>query len=87
MYVFDASQAEVQELPTGDEAASIKASTAVVEPLGDRTHVHVVTSAGDRIVACVSPAASIIPEQEVNLAVDVSCCHFFSPDGTGERLA
>ncbi len=87
MYAFDALKADGQELPAGGEAASIKASAAVVEPLDDRIHMHVVACAGDAIVVGVSPAASIIPGQEVNLAGDVWCCHFFSPDDTGQRLA
>ncbi len=70
-----------------DKAAVIRASVTVVEPLGDRIHVHLVTPEGDPIVARVSPAASVLPGQEVKVVVDLSSCHFFSADDAEERLA
>jgi multiple sugar transport system ATP-binding protein len=66
-------------------ATSIRASVQLVEPLGDRTHLHLVAGC-EPIVARVSPGESFSAGQKVTLAVDMSRVHLFAPGEYGRRV-
>lgn len=64
----------------------VRASVTVVEPLGDRITVHLVTRAGEPIVANVSPTVRVSPGQDITIAVDMTRAHLYASDDTGGRL-
>jgi multiple sugar transport system ATP-binding protein len=53
----------------------------VVEQLGAESFLYVRTEAGDTVVARSDPAAHPVPDDAVELAVQVAQCHVFGPDG------
>jgi multiple sugar transport system ATP-binding protein len=77
--------------PSGDagdsHVSSIKASVALVEPLGDSINVHLAGGHGEPIVARMSPTTSLSAGQEVNLVLDMTRAYIFGADERGERLA
>ena len=59
---------------------------SVVEPLGDRIHIHLTTQTGESIVARTASYVNLKPQQEVDVHIDMRQAHLFSPDATGRRL-
>lgn len=66
---------------------SIGARTFLVESLGDCRHVHVRAQCGAKIILRTSCDASVEPDQEVTIVVDLLSSHFFAGDEVGTRLA
>lgn len=58
----------------------------VVEPLGDRQHVHLATAAGTSVTVQIFGAASIGPGERARLHFSEDHVHLFRADGAGERL-
>lgn len=58
----------------------------VVEPLGDRVHVHFASAQGDRMVGTVPSTTVIEPGLRVDIRCDMSRAHFFEPDERERRL-
>ena len=61
-------------------------SVHMVEPLGGSTDVHLTGSRGDRIVARLRGTTKLSLADRVEVQVDVSAAHLFSPDDGGRRL-
>jgi len=68
------------------ESIGVDAVVRIVEPLGERVHVHAATAGGDTIVARASPDRTPSVDQLVRLRLDVSNAHIFAPDEQGRRL-
>jgi multiple sugar transport system ATP-binding protein len=71
--------------PTAD-AGRIQVTVTAVEPLGDRLRLHVVTTAGETLIAQVDPAAAVAPGQRRLLDIDVRRAHLFAATTDGRRL-
>lgn len=71
---------------SGDQAAVLPMIVSVVEPLGDRIHIHLTTQTGESIVARTASYVNLKPQQEVDVHIDMRQAHLFSPDATGRRL-
>ncbi len=67
-------------------AACIRATVAVVEPLGDRIHVHLVAPSNDRLIGRVSPTSEVLPGATVQVQIDVSKVHLFRKSGHEPRI-
>ncbi len=58
-----------------------------VEPLGNATNLHLLTSRGDRLLARGGSVVSVSVGQTVSAGLDAGHVHLFSSDGQGERLS
>ncbi len=65
---------------------SISISVSVVEPLGDRIHVHGATAGGDSVVVQLPPAVGVQPDDRLELRVDPADVHLFVADDEGRRI-
>ncbi|MCH7873168.1 MAG: ATP-binding cassette domain-containing protein, partial [Planctomycetes bacterium] len=61
-------------------------SVHMVEPLGGSMDVHLTSSRGDRIVARLRGTTKLSLADRVEVQVDLSAAHLFSPDDGGHRL-
>jgi multiple sugar transport system ATP-binding protein len=62
---------------------AISATVSVVEPLGDRIDVYLITNGGKQIIANIDPHVRVSVEQHVLLYVDVNKIHVFECGETG----
>ncbi len=68
------------------DGPALRASVAVVEPLGDSALVHLDTTSGERVVVRVPPTLSVAPGQNADLIVDMARAYLFSDGQAGKRL-
>lgn len=72
---------------TGEAASDpVEMKVAMVEPLGDRTHVHLTSKSGTKLIAIASPHVNPTPGQAVVVALDLNECHVFGAQDDGRRL-
>ncbi len=70
-----------------DEPTAVLTMTVgVIEPLGDRTHVHLTTPTGEHLIARTPSMVTVKPQQTVDVHLDLRHAHLFSADGDGRRL-
>ena len=67
-------------------AAKFRGQVVVTEPLGDRMDVQLETSRHKKIVCRVDARSGIKERTPVELLLDMSRVHFFSPDADGKNL-
>ena len=73
--------------PSADAATAVLPMTVVsIEPLGDRTHVHLSTSTGERLVARMPPSETPTPQSKVDVHIATSHLHIFNANSDGCRL-
>ena len=76
--------------PDDQEEASadrFRATVHLVEPLGDRSHVHLRTAEGVSLVARVESGQRLAVGDAVGLRVNMSAAHFFEPGPRGENIS
>jgi len=62
------------------------ATVHLIEPLGDCANVHLLTAAGERILARIASPHSHAVGQHARVAFDLAQAHLFAADETGQRL-
>jgi len=72
---------EVPEMSNG-----LTLTVSVVEPLGDRLHVHGKTAGDDSFIVQFPPFASVRPGDQVSLRVDPADLHLFTAGEEGRRI-
>lgn len=70
----------------GNAGNVIPVKVQVTEPLGEKMDVFASTSKHGHIVARVDADASILPDQQVNLFLNMAKVHIFAPEKDGENL-
>jgi len=75
------------QVPEGPPAVDgIAVSVSVVEPLGDRLHVHGVTDGNSNVTVQLPPTVGVRPGDRLSLRVDPGDVHLFRADGEGRRI-
>jgi multiple sugar transport system ATP-binding protein len=71
-----------------DEVVSspIEMKITMIEPLGDRTHVHLTSKADMDLTATVATDTAPKPGQATAVTLDLDQCHIFSTQGDAARL-
>jgi multiple sugar transport system ATP-binding protein len=69
-----------------DKGNALPARVSVVEPLGDRMDVHVMTAAQEKMVCRVDAHTDVREGQEMPLYVDADRVHVFEPGDTGMNV-
>jgi len=61
-------------------------TVSVVEPLGDRLHVHGTTAGDDSFIVQLPPSAAVQPGDQLPLRVDPADVHLFTAGDEGRRI-
>ncbi len=73
--------------PSNDDlSGGVDMSITVVEPLGDRTHVHGTMPGGASFAVQTQSTTDIQPGQQRTAVIDMTRGHFFAASEAGERL-
>jgi len=72
--------------PSKQSADSISAVVSVVEPLGNRTDVHLRTGAGDRFIVSIDPHIDVKPGDGAKIRVNLEKVHIFEPGPGGKNV-
>ena len=70
-----------------DRADTIPATVRLVEPLGNRAHVHLRTPQGVTLVAAVDSHRRFAVGDALRLGLNMTASHFFEPGPTGANLS
>ncbi|MCK4292114.1 MAG: ABC transporter ATP-binding protein [Planctomycetes bacterium] len=73
-------------LPSKQSGGSISAVVSVVEPLGNRTDVHLRTGAGDRFIVSIDPHIDVKPGDGAKIRIDPEKVHIFEPGPGGKNV-
>lgn len=77
------------QIATTDHTAytpPVKMRITMLEPLGDRTHVHLTQNEKTQLLATAAAGARLKPSQTVTVRLMQDQCHFFDPRNDGRRL-
>jgi len=74
-----------EDLKLRDQGGTFRADVRVVEPIGSEMYVHLVSTAGSRVITRVPADTRIGVDQQVSLEVPPDKVHLFRSD-TGDRI-
>ncbi len=74
------------EPQTEGQSSSLSAKVNVVEPLGDRMDVYLVTNTGHAFIANIDPHIQIRAGQELDVYLDPNWIYLFEPGDTGRNV-
>ena len=70
----------------GQTDNGIKSKVNIIEPLGDRKDVYLVSASGQKFIANLDPHTAIDIDHQVTMYVDISKAHVFEPGETGRNV-
>lgn len=83
---FAGPEATSRDASPSDRLWTDELTVRVVEPLGDRQHVHLATATGMSVTVQISGAASVGAGERTRLHFSADDVHLFLADGAGKRL-
>lgn len=71
---------------SGQTDNGIKSKVNIIEPLGDRKDVYLISTSGQKFIANLDPHTDIDVDHQVTMYVDISKAHVFEPGETGRNV-